>query len=1021
MWEQLGSALWRGELTDDVVRPLESEVFQDFEEWHRKIYHVIPGRHAGLLPGEGALRWEVAGQSIGLVTVNTVFRMVSADANAGLAGCSEEQLKTAVGEEFEDWAENNNLTLLLAGRTGSLPDLSGLRSPVLPLAGSGEADGPWSVLPRGTACVHQLLSVDIARDTPIEVTDAGTGHKLALQGPGYPVPGAASAPATAPLPPEESYDEEALLEAFYQQAATGRMVLVLVSGPEADGGPINSDELNQRLAQAAFGAVPHPVPALQETWAAVREELTPHQLQQHLQALRCSPDTFPQAGHQLLLSPWWRIYDFTGSDTFAIALASDPKLAESVSLVNVGQDGPGIKKNVIEVVPMNGMVGNTPEAVDFGYVPMNGTDPRSLWFRQFQAEVLVRPTLFMALSPGSAVLWGTLALTGRLSGAEEFPGFIVTPGGTLADRARLRRAALSHIRQTPFAFSIQRLRSGHQSLIEGKRLLSQSYAGERKGTGVARVTALVGEASKGSRDFLEGRDPAWGDIIDKVAADLSMVEAMEKAARPGSGGRAPIVLLKGSAGSGKTTALMQYAYRLHKMGKNVGWVDRNASLSRRDIEIQALEQKVNAVFVDDVDIFGSQAASMLKNLSNGGQNLVVAAIRTTRAFVLDATFTPNVVSSDTPLNDNDLKNIVKVLKKNGLLGILKQYRLPQQRINMLRQICEQSLLAAMIQVVTGEQFEAKIQSEFQQLDGGQRAAYAVVCLFESALVYKQRGIDEEDLLLIVASPAAPTRRQRDDVSQLLRMGMLVRGLDGRLRCRQRVIADSVVDSVLRANQDQLASVARHLLVFYAARARNIQDNDHPLRRAMIKLLSHTLMRDLKLPVETVRAIYDAAHDSLQDDRHYWLQRGSFELEHGHLRIARNHLETAKGCDGGEQDPLVRTTSSAVHLRSATEAPKKPGLEAAAIDAVHDLHAVTKQRGASAPHSYAILAREGTKWLQACTSTLGAQVFLDMKTLILEVVSEGRRFCRDNHQFMDIAATYEPALKKLQPKGPGIPL
>ncbi|MET7766875.1 hypothetical protein ABZS71_34675 [Streptomyces sp. NPDC005393] len=1021
MWEQLGSELWSGGLTDDIVRPLKSEVFRDFQEWHQKVYHVIPGMHAGLLPGEGALRWEAAGRSIGLVTVNTVFRMVSADADAGLAGCSEEQLKCAVGEEFDAWVGSNDLTLLLAGHTGSMPDLSGLPSPVLPLAGSGDEDGLWRVLPHGADSVHQLLSVNLARDARPEVTNVGTGHTLALQGPCYPAPEAAPARATQDSSSQEDYEEGPLLDAFYQQAATGRMVLVLVSGPEADGGPIDTDELNRRLAQAAFGAIPHPIPPLKETWAAAREELTPQQLEHHLQALRGAPDTFPQAAQRLLQSPWWRVYDFTGSDTFATAVARDPKLAETVSLVNAGQAGPGGKKSVVEVIAMNGTVGSTSGTVDFSEVPVNGSDPRNLWFRQFQAEVLIRPTLFMALSPGSAALWETLALTGRLSGAEGFPGFIVTSDGTLADRARLRRAALSHIRQSPFTFSTQCLRSGHQSLVEGHRLLAQSYVGERKGTGVARVATLVSEASKGSRAFLEGRDAAWGDIIDKVAAELSMKDALEDAGRPRPGGRAPIVLLKGSAGSGKTTALMQYAYRLHTMGKNVGWVDRDVSVSRRTIEAQALEQRLNAIFVDDIDIFGKQATSLLKNLSNGGKTLVVAAIRTTREHELDATFTPDVVRSDTPLNDDDLRNIIKVLKKNGLLGILKQHRLPHQRINRLRTICENSLLAAMIQVVTGEQFEAKIRSEFQQLDSEQRAAYATVCLFESALVYKQRGIDEEDLLLIVASPAAPTRRHRDAVSQLVPMGMLVRAADGRLRCRQRAIADSVVDSVLRANLDQLASVARHLLVFYAARARNTQDNDHPIRRAMIKLLSHTLMRDLKLPVETVREIYDAAHDSLQDDRHYWLQRGSFELEHGHLRIARNHLETAKGCDGGEQDPLVRTTSCAIHLKTAAEASKNPGLESAAVNAVHDLHAVTKQCGASAPHSYAILAREGTKWLEACTSTLAAQVFLDMKTLILEIIAEGKVFCRNNHQFMDIAATYEPVLKKLLPKGPGVPL
>lgn len=167
-----------------------------------------------------------------------------------------------------------------------------------------------------------------------------------------------------------------------------------------------------------------------------------------------------------------------------------------------------------------------------------------------------------------------------------------------------------------------------------------------------------------------------GDIVHNVAADLSMVDALEKAAQRDQSGRAPIVLLKGSAGSGKTTALMQCAYRFHVRGEKVCWVDRDASVPRRTIEDQVLEQHIGAVFVDDVDMFGGQAATMLKTLNKGGETAVVAAIRTTRHSVLDATFDPTTLRSDEPLTDADLKNLIKALKKQGLLGELKKHRLP---------------------------------------------------------------------------------------------------------------------------------------------------------------------------------------------------------------------------------------------------------------------------------------------------------------------------------------------------------
>ncbi|MFF0010237.1 ATP-binding protein [Streptomyces sp. NPDC005374] len=1019
MWDGYAEEFWRGDLDDEVAQPLRTDVFGGFEEWNNRVGQAGSGAHTGVLAGDRSSSIDLEGRRIGLVTVNTVFRMVAEGAPVTLAGCYDKQLTSAVGADFSAWTEDKALTFLLAGHTGSLPDLSAVPTPVLALAGEGEAGRGWQVVSRSPGQAHRLLRVDL-RDHGLEVVDVESRRPLSLMSSGSSASESAPAPRVSGGAREEAGQAE-LLQSFYQQAATGRMVLAVVSGPEADSAALGTDELNERLARLVYGSAPTPLPSLMETWDAAREELPAGQLEQQVKALQCPPDANPRAAHRLLKSPWWRVYDFTGSDTFAVAVGRDPQLADTVALINGVQEVPGKKKNVIEVVSMNGTVGEA-GGIDFGTVPAEDSDPRNLWRRQFQTELLTRPVLFMALSPDSPGLWDTLALTDRHFGAGGgYPGFIVTPEGSDANRSRLRRASLGHITETPFDFATGRLNPGHGDLIEGMRSLSQSHAGERRGTGAVHVASLVGDAPKRGRAFLEGSDPTWGDVVHHVAADLSMVEALERAAQRPETGRAPIVLLQGSAGSGKTTALMQCAYRFHMRGEKVCWVDRDASVPRRTIEDQILEQKVGAVFVDDVDMFGSQAATMLKTLNRGGETVVIAAIRATRVSVLDATFDPTVVRSDEPLTDPDLKNLIKALKNQGLLGELKKHRLPHQRLNAMRAICERGLLAAMIKVVTGKDFEDKVRSEFQQLGNEERAAYSTVCLFESALVYKQRGIDEEDLLLIIAGGRAPTRGLREAVSRLVSMGILVRSGDGRIRCRQRAIADSVVDSVLRNNVDQLSSVVKYLLAFYAARARNIQDNDHPQRRAMIKLLSHSLMNDLKLPAPVVRDIYDRVLHSLQDDRHYWLQRGQFELEKGELGIARNHLQTAKGCDGGEQDAFVRTASSAIDLKAATKAPRRPDLEKAAVNAVQELYAVTRERGGDAPHSYTILAREGSRWLEACAETLDAQTFLDKQTLILQIIAEGKKFCRGNRQFLSVADTYEPFLKKLQPKGPGVPL
>ncbi|MFB7245100.1 hypothetical protein ACFCYX_21895 [Streptomyces populi] len=1015
-WDQIAPHVWRGEMADDIVGPLRSRVFPDLAAWEDESASSHAGRHPGLLPGDGSVCHEAGGRRVGLVCVNTVFRMVADDAPTTLAGCFEEQLDLAVGEEFGGWAGRNDLTLLLAGRTGALPELPPEAAPLLALAGSGERDASGWRLPFDDGAAHLLLRVDLSADRPV-VTDAATRRQLPTTLParvrGVP-PGAPAARR-----PEEAYDEDSLLADFYRHMSTGQMVLALVSGPE-EGSPVDTDELGRRLAEAAFGAVPQPAPALHETWAAVRRRLSKQQLEQYLEALSVPEDYDGRTVYNLLRAPWSRVYDFTGGD--ALPTVRNARLAESVALVNACQDPPTSRRSSLEIVTMNGWPhGGGPQ--DFGdawSVPPN--DARGLWFRRFQAELLTRPVVFLSLSPSSPALWETLRIGGRVFGGHEFPGFLVTPEGTAADRARLREAGLRHIRTAPADFVRGRLGPGVQALQDGRRVLTEEYTGTRDGVGIVRVAQLLDDAPAGASDFLDGRDPTWGDIKDKnIAAQLSLADAVEKRARPAEGERQPIVLVKGTAGSGKTTALMQVAYRLHTKAKNVGWVDRGASRTSREIEKQAREESFGAIFVDDVDMFTRRAAPLLTNLNDNGRTLVVAAIRETRWSEIDAGFPAEVVSSDQLLTDGDLKEIVKALDRNARIGELKKHRLMRQKVAKLREKCDQGLLAAMIEAVTGSSLTQKVESEFHQLKQEQRGPYAVISLSDSSLIFQQRGIDETDLLDIVSHPMAPNRSHRAAVNALVEMNLLVRTGDGRLRCRQRTVADTVVRTVLRQRKDDLEWVIAKLLLFYAGRAWHITDNQHRDRSAMIKLLSHETMRGLDLDAEAVRRIYNAAHQFLADDHHYWLQRAEYEAAQGKLDLARNHLAAAKGCPGGSEDRLVVTADAKVRLRSSAQDPTDPQLMRAAVQAVHDLSQVATQYRSEAPHAFVVLAREGFLWAEKCGDDLTPPEYVDVLDRIAEGIALGKKCNPKNNRVGAAVDVYGPKVDNLRRRGPGIPI
>lgn len=1029
-WSDTERELWRPEGAD-VAAAVSGSLFGDYGSWVRedeKFADWLPG----VLPGEGSVRIRRDGTTLGIVAANTVFRMAyPSGAGADRPVCTLAQLGASVGGDFGLWAAGNTLSVVLGGHTAALPaSLAPLLPRTLLLAPEGDAlSSPlgekWQVAPRGMTRQHRLLRFEA------EAGDSGTVRirDMAASAGEQPIPlprprRAGRVPAPAAQPVQREGEAREALEEFYRQLGTGRMILVAVSGLNGEARPIDTDTFTRQLTEAVYGEVPSPPPTTPEIWETALAQLNPLVVDEYVSQLQAEagPEHFSTAAHRILRAPWSRVYDLTASDLLPSMLRHDTHVADTNTFVNALTTKPRAGNATVEAVALHGEPTGA-AGLDFSVPPDDDVTPRALWFRKLKAELLCRPHAFVAATPSSRALWQALTLVQqRQDPAKQFPQFVITGPGNAADRARIRQAGFIHIETPPHEFALNQLRPGIEVLQQGRRRLADVQQGARRSSGIKLVSSLVDSAIPGSVEYLKGQDPTWGDVRDGFSAKLSINDRIrDKAAPQGPNGRHRIVLVEGRAGSGKTTALMQYAYELHQAGRTVAWIDREATDPIPKLKAQAATMLADAVFVDDVDIFGSLGSSLLKELSNGGKSLVVAAIRTTRSDELDVTFERDPVSADEPLKDEDLGQIVDILHKYALPGILKQHKVRAQKIDKLRELCDRSLLVAMIQVVTGKRFEDKVASEFRELDPDQEAVYATVCVFESAIVFKKRGIEQEDLLQIVSGRSAPRPALYRAIAKLIRDRFLILAPDGTVRCRQRTIADTVVETVLKKNQPRLSDVVEFLLKFYAQYAAESRDNDDPYRRIMIRLLNHSLMVSLRLQPAKVREIYDTVHELLRDNFHYWLQRGEYELERGHLGIAENHLETAKGCEGGATDHYVLTAWSATRLRRSTVSPADGTLRERAVQAVGVLEEVTRRHGGASPHSFAVVARRGTEWLEACERSFSADQIDQILHRILDVVVAGRRFCKDNHEFVRIADEYQPQLERLLERSRGVPL
>ncbi|MEV5818057.1 AAA family ATPase [Micromonospora haikouensis] len=473
-------------------------------------------------------------------------------------------------------------------------------------------------------------------------------------------------------------------------------------------------------------------------------------------------------------------------------------------------------------------------------------------------------------------------------------------------------------------------------------------------------------------------------------------------------GRRNAVLLKGLSGSGKTALLMRLAYELETRGLIVAWIDRAASNRISEIVRQVEELAPDVILIDDLDIFGDSSASLVRRLNRNGQSAVVASVRTTRIWAIDTPSSMASVDGDSNLTDHDLKGLLSKLEEAGLLGELLRTS-ESERVDRLRDLSRRDLLAALIQVVTGQPFEQRVQSEYGQLQPAEQNAYSLVC-FGASRVYEALYLPEQDLLQMLA-PASLYGDSLAHISKLVESRLIVRDEMG-LRVRHRAIADAVVRSL---SNSRVAEMVGIMLFFYAGRAAHIRDASHPDRRQLIHLLSHSHMVDLKLEPKLVRPIYEKVQALLAKDFHFWLQRGAYEVERGDLDLADSYLESARACDGGDRDFKVITEWGFMRLSKARRNADDRSVQSKAIVAVGELERIVRREGARSPHTFTILVRHGTEWLRE-SRVLGDAERRKLALRIQDVLHLGMEVVRDNRDFRRAANEMKVKIEALASGG-----
>jgi len=676
-------------------------------------------------------------------------------------------------------------------------------------------------------------------------------------------------------------------------------------------------------------------------------------------------ETVPEYYAELFSLPWYRVYTLNVDD-LAVAVGRRFSVRRKILPVSAlkwaSRPAPENFDRALEVIHLNGIADDGPDGVTFSPTQyaerLAGQEPL---YAQCAADVLSRPVIFVGTPIDESPLWQHVNMRRRGTRTKrEFrrQSFIVTPSLDRARRELLEKEFhVVHLPLTTEEFAQELLGVARDVADEGFRILET--AGD---TAAVRKVPLAGDLSAssgpGGADYLLGRAPAWGDVRDGIPAqresDADLERLVRESLTPGLGA-GKVILVSGTAGCGKSTAVMRLALRLTASDVSVGWVDSSIDISplnlRRSMEE---DDRPLVLVVDDADRYGNELPGLIAELCKTSRcPTIVVTIRSGRGFerfadraealgvsVLEF-FVPN-------LADRDIGAVIDALEAHNRLGVLKgQPRAAQ--IGAFREAAGRQLIVALLEATSGRRFEELLVSEMQELPDDSRDIYAIVAV-ASALRF---GLKRDELLLAVNDASNATLASIDT---LQRRNLLTVDAQGDLRVRHRVIADVLTRAL--AKDRLLADIVIGLGVAAASKIGPETRYGHRHYRRVRSLMNHDWVVE-QIGVADARRLYEELEPFLQWGHHYWLQRGSFELEHGDLQLAQNFLNQSYAIE--PEDSLVQTEYAYLQLKLAVAEPSS-GESRRLLDEGLDLlrHSIRRRQD---PHQYHIYGRMALDWLR----------------------------------------------------------
>lgn len=786
-------------------------------------------------------------------------------------------------------------------------------------------------------------------------------------------------------------------------------------------------QLLQRLWEICFPDTPLEAgTTLQDLYEAalLNQKRRTEQLLREL--LTVDPSSIPSWYGDVLSLSWRRVYTLNIDDLIDAAARRDlvARDIRAISALDADWHDASVARSsadrpLLEVIHLNGTLAGLPDRITFSRTQYarRQANPDPVYV-QLTAELMSQPIIFIGTTLEEPSLWTHIELRLRRGGRDAHElrpkSVLVSPDLPLAKRALLSQYNIEWLPLTAEQFATAVVPDLQADAAIGRALLVQQCGSSRVTRERLPEVAELATNVTADSEFLTGQAPTWADIHRERAvareADHKIAEEVTASLRTN---KSRCIIITGTAGAGKSTALMRTCLKLAGDGVRVGWIDSTSEWSPHDIRrAMRRDDAPRVIAIDDLDIYGRASGSLLADLLNTDKpQLVLAALRSTKVEdILSSIDSTNPMITEhvmPPLADQDIDRLLEVLDKENRLGILKG-RPQNERVAAFQHEAGRQLLVAMYQATSGRRFTEKVREEFSDLGATERTVYAVVIVASA----HRFGLSKQEILVALGGDSDNVALNALD--RLERRHILVLTPTGEYRTRHRFFAETLFNML--AQEGSLATPLIGLSYIAATAVRpTLPRNSRPWR--LLRLVIHHDFLARTIGVESARRLYGGIEDLLKWDSHYWLQRGSFEVQFGDLSLAENFLLQSNSL--APSDPLVMNELAYLRFKQAIADPTAIGAQELVDGAVATLEDLNQLRGRYDAYSYHVLGTQGLMWSRsALLSKRAKRAFLER---LSQEVESGINFHPGSRELRKLGADLKKALLELAiPEGSGDP-